>query len=209
MNKKKIFIIFILSIIVYFNISKYIKPYAKVENEYLSYQEIILSSGKLIKNYTDEEKKNLKNQVTKPKLINIIFDSVEVEGSYIANTTELIENNSDSEVKRVIKVTVETNHKVTFSSSGSITSATKGQIKTMKSEVTSKAGIEYSSSTTKSVKEVNEFEIIFSPKSQYMVVVEGRLRVTNGYVSMFFNNDGYFEIVTIESQFYHYEVRSL
>ena len=213
MRKKKIFIFMLIFLLIYSYFPKYFSCHAEQENDYLTYQEITMSSGKLIKNITKEEYDALVEKAYKnvDNMFFYYFDSQNVEASYIAETTELIENNGLGTIERKINVVVETNKKVTFSSSGSISSSSKFGIKNIKNEITGKAGVEYSKSTTKSVKEINEFIVKVEPNSQYMVVVEGRLRISNGAVGTLFPFPacGLFEIVTLESQFYQYEVRYL
>ncbi|MCR5350714.1 MAG: hypothetical protein K6E20_06980, partial [Acholeplasmatales bacterium] len=167
MRYKKIIIFFIVSFLLVAYFPECFETKAAMENEYLTYQEIIMSSGKLIKNFTNEEKANAISKInyTKPFEVAYYFDNQNVEASYISETTELIENNGTGVIERNVSVVVETNKKVTLNMSGSVASTTKSNLKSIKNEITSKAGVEYSTSTTKSVKEVNEFLVKVEPNS--------------------------------------------
>lgn len=211
---KKVLFVFSLSLFLfcYFNI----RPMAKNDDvsDYLTYQEIIMSSGKLIKNWTEEEKESVFGRTSAIFWgIVIEVENQNVEASYIASVKECIENASASDIEIEVSYTVETNTKVSFSASGSISGSGSGKITDIKAEAAAKAGVDYSSTTTTSVKEVRKMSIIVEGNSQYMVVTKGNMSITNGVVELYYfwirNLYGCFEITTLQSQYAELEKRSL
>lgn len=211
---KKFLFIFSLSLFFfcYFNI----RPMAATDDssDYLTYQEIIMSSGKLIKNWTEEEKNSIYDR-TSSIFWGVVFEveNQNVEASYIASVKECIENLSSSSIEIEVSYTVETNSKVSFSASGSISGSGSGKIKSIKAEAAAKAGVEYSQTTTTSTKEVRKMSITVEGNSQYMVVTKGTMSITNGVCELYYfwvrSLYGCFEITTLQSQYAELEKRSL
>ena len=192
------------------------KTETPVDNaDYLTYQENIMASGKLIRDFKDkeiEEALSLDQRVlTNGFVINMVNQNVEC--SYIAYVQECLENASTTNININVNVTVETNNKVTFTSSGSISLSTGKTLKALKSEAAAKASLEYTTSTYKSVKETRTTTLTVEANSQYMVVVKGNLRISNGVVKLYLSGMKYlyglFEFVTLESQYTSIEKRSL
>ena len=182
--------------------------------DYLTYQEIILSSGKIIKNWTSDEIEAILDGTDWHFWgIYVTLENQNVQGSYIAAVKECMENTSDSTITIDVSYSVETNTKVSFSSSGSISAAGSGKLGSIKAECSAKASVEYSDVTTTSAKETRKINISVEGNSQYMVVTKGMLTVTNGVVECFelFIRTAYgcFELVTLQSQYAVLEKRSL
>ncbi len=183
--------------------------------DYLTYQEIIMSSGKLIKNFTEVEKEEILLRSTGPIIggVVIIPENQSVKATYIASVKECMENMGSTPIDINVDYSVETNSKVSFSSSGSISSSFGGSMSKVKAEAAMKANVEYSNSTTKSVKEKKSLSITVEPLSQYMVVVKGNLTISNGMAEVYLfwirTEYGAYELVTLESQYAALEKRSL
>ena len=183
--------------------------------DYLTYQEIIMSSGKLIKNFTEVEKLEILERSTGPIFAGIVIipENQSVKASYIASVKECMENMGSTPITINVDYSVETNSKVSFSSSGSISSSFGGGINKIKAEAAAKVNVEYSNTTSKSVKEKKTLSITVEPLSQYMVVIKGNLSISNGmaesYVFWIRDSYGCYEFVTLESQYAALEKRSL
>ncbi len=211
---KKLMIGLVLGLFIFF--TNCLRPYAKDEDvsDYLTYQEIIMSSGKLIKNWTEKEKNEILDN-TETHFFGIYLDVINqnVQASYIASVKECMENTANTNITLDVSYSVETNTKVSFSSSGSVSASGSGTISKIKAEASAKAGVEYSNATTTSVKEARKLSITVEPNSQYMVVTKGNLSVTNGIVEVyrfwFRIYYGAFEIVTLQSQYAELEKRGL
>ena len=211
---KKLLIGMILTIIIFCN--NFIEPYAKENDvsDYLTYQEIIMSSGKLIKNWTQAELDELlDNTETHFFGVYIVVENQNVQASYIASVKECMENTGNTDNTLDVNYSVETNTKVSFSSSGSVSASGSGNLNKIKAEASAKAGVEYNNSTTTSTKETRKLSITVEPNSQYMVVTKGSLSITNGVVELYKFwirvCYGCFEIVTLQSQYAELEKRSL
>ena len=213
---KKIMIGIILGFILFF--INNLRPFALTNeddvSDYLTYQEIIMSSGKLIKNWTNKDKEEVLDSTDWHFFgIYVTVENQNVQSSYIASVKECMENTADTDITLDVNYSVETNTKVSFSSSGSVSSSGSGTLGKIKAEASAKAGVEYSKTTTTSTKETRKLSITVEPNSQYMVVTKGSLSVTNGVVEVYRFwirvCYGCFEIVTLQSQYAELEKRSL
>ncbi len=211
---KKLLIFIILTIVIFF--TNCIEPYAAEDDvsDYLTYQEIVMSSGKLIKNWTEKDREEILESTDNHFYgIYITVENQNVQSSYIASVKECMENTGNTDIELDVNYSVETNTKVSFSSSGSVSASGSSNLKKVKAEASAKAGVEYSNSTTTSIKESRKLSITVEPNSQYMVVTKGSLSVTNGVVEIykfwFRIYYGCFEIVTLQSQYAELEKRAL
>lgn len=183
--------------------------------DYLTYQEIIMSSGKLIKNYTEEEFNTLlySDNTMKAFGIILIVDNQNVQASYISSVQECMENSGNTDITINVTMSYETNNKVSFTSNASASFSNKSTFNAFKCELAAKAGVEYNETTYQSIKETKTMSLTVEAKSQYMVVVTGNLSVTNGVFKLYACGDlmlaEKFEFVTLESQYAKLEKRSL
>ena len=184
-------------------------------SDYLTYQEIIMSSGKLIRNFTDSEKNEILAKSGGPYFLSVevIPENQNVKASYIASVKECMENMGSTPITMNVDYTVETNTKVSFSSSGSVSGSGGGTLKKIKAEASAKANVEYSKTTTESIKEKRTLSITVEPNSQYMVVTKGNMSISNGMVEVYYFwirvCYGCYEFVTLESQYAALEKRTI
>lgn len=195
-----------------------VEIYAKEEDtssDYLTYQEIIMSSGKLIRNFTDVEKNEILAKSDGPHFmgLEILPENQNVKASYIASVKECMENMGTTPITMNVDYTVETNTKVSFSSSGSVSASGGGTISKVKAEASAKANVEYSKTTSESIKEKRTLSITVEPNSQYMVVTKGNMSISNGMVEVYYFwirvCYGCYEFVTLESQYAALEKRTI
>ena len=211
--KKILFVIGILLYIVF--PFKALKAYAGDANDYLSYSEIMLSSGKLVRYYTKEEYDELVKKTDGTHFIEIIviIDNKAVDGSYISNTLYSVENTSKTQIDYNLDYSIETNNKVSFQTTESLSAGASGTIKKVKAECAAKASIDYSSTTTTSVKEKRTMKLTIEPDSRLIVYLTGEVTVTNGICAVYTwwvrSYVGAFEFVTLKSQFSKMEKRSI
>ena len=183
--------------------------------DYLSYSEIMLSSGKLIRYYTVDELKELYKKTDGVHLYSIVIyiDNKAVDGSYISNTLYSVDNTSATDIEYTLEYTIETNNKVSFQTAGQLSAGASGTIKKVKAEAAGKASIDYSKTTTKSVKEKRTMKLVVEANSRLIVYLTGEVTVTNGVVSVYYMfhkaYTGAFEFVTLKSQFSKLEKRSI
>lgn len=186
---------------------------AESENaDYLTYEEIIMSSGKLIKYFTQAEKDEISDEFSWHFFgLSIVPVNQAVHATYIASIKECMENRGSTPITISVDYSVETNNKVSFSHSGTISGGASGSISKIKADVSAKTSVEYSKSSSQSIKEKRTLDIIVEPNSQYMVVTKGTLNVTNGMLASYSfgikMGEGCYEFVTLESQYAALEKR--
>ena len=92
--KKKLVIFLVVFASLFFR--SFLTAYAVEEDscDYLTYQEIIMSSGKLIRNFTEEEKQIILARSTGATFFGIVVipENQSVKASYIASVKECMEN---------------------------------------------------------------------------------------------------------------------
>lgn len=212
MKKIKFILIFTFLAIFCFG---YLECHAEDNSDYLTYSEIMLSSGKLIKNFTYEEKMEMYAKTEGVYWMDIIIyiENKSVDGSYISNTLYSVDNTSQTAIDYSLEYSIETNNKVSFQTSDSLSGSigfSKGKIK---GDLAAKATIDYSETTTKSVKEKRTMKLQIEPNSRLIVYLTGDISVTNGCFSVYYwwfrVYTGCFEFVTLKSQFSKLEKRSI
>ena len=209
-------LLIILGILIYLVFPfAFLNAHAAESSDYLSYSEIMLSSGKLIRYYTKEEYNKLIARTDGSYFMDIVvvIDNKAVDGSYISNTLYSVENTSKTAIEYNLEYSIETNNKVSFQTSESISASGSGTIKKVKAECSAKASVDYSSVTSTSVKEKRTMKLTIEPDSRLIVYLTGEVTVTNGVVAVYYfwvrSYTGAFEFVTLKSQFSKLEKRSI
>lgn len=177
-------------------------------SEYLTYSEIIMASGKLLRDFTQEELDEYLKPITEGiHFFNVFIVPINqnVKATYITNTLFSVENRSTSSVEYSFSVQVETTNVVSFSSSLQTSGSVGGTIKKVKAEASLKSNIEYSNKTTTSVKEKRTMDLNVEANSRAIIYLMGELTITNGVFSVyefFFNvlNGGY-EFAILNTQY--------
>lgn len=193
----------------------YLNVHAEESSDYLSYSEIMLSSGKLIRYYTKEEYDDLilKTEGSYFMDVVVVIDNKAVDGSYISNTLYSVENTSKTSIDYNLEYSIETNNKVSFQTSESISASGSGTINKVKAECAAKASVDYSNVTSTSVKEKRTMKLTIEPDSRLIVYLTGEVTLTNGVVAVYYfwirSYTGAFEFVTLKSQFSKMEKRSI
>ena len=211
--KKRLIILFLIFGALYFGAS--LNLYAAESSDYLSYSEIMLSSGKLIRYYTHEEYEELVRKTEGGYWMDVVvvIDNKAVDGSYISNTLYSVENTSKTAIEYNLEYSIETNNKVSFQTSESLSASGGGTINKVKVECAAKASVDYSTTTTTSVKEKRTMKLTIEPDSRLIVYLTGEITLTNGVCAVYYWWNrwyvGAFEFVTLKSQFSKMEKRSI
>lgn len=176
MKKILSFVLLFISII----LCSVIECYA--EDSYETYNEIMLVEGKLLRDYTDEEMEEYLKNVTKRIFwgVQVYTVNKNVEATYISSTLYNVENRGDTDVSYELDIVVDVSNKTSWSVSGSLSGTAKGSIKSFKTDLAAKAGIDYSSTTTESRKETQKLKVTVEKGSRAIVYLMGNARVTNG-----------------------------
>lgn len=203
---KKIILVIILYVVgLVFHYSFNVSAAAE---EYTTYSEIMMSEGKLLMNYTDEEMKEMLLKIKGAVFsgVKVHEENTNVKATYISNTLYSVENKGSTDVTYDVVVEVETNNKVSFSSSGSLSgSISKGKTGGLKGDIGAKCSVDYSNVTTTSRKEKQTMKLVVESNSRAIVYLTGELLITNGVAANYFLwiklCEGGFEFVTLQNQY--------
>ena len=209
---KKFFIsaFFIITII----LCQVVDVYADSDS-YETFNEIMLTDGKLLVYFTDAEYEAYFAKVKKTTFwgLNVYVVNDNVDATYISSTLYSVENRGQTDVNYELDIVVETARKTTWSVSASANGTAKGNISSYKAELAAKAGVEYNDTTTSSKKETQKLKVTVEKNSRAIVYLIGNARVTNGVCAgyIFFVNTFAcgFEYFTIINQYPRMEKRSL
>lgn len=212
--KKIILISFIYALTIFFNMAMNIKAST---DDYTTYSEIMMSEGKLLSDYTQNEIDELLIYVQKHKFAGTqVYANYEnIDATYISNTLYSVENKGSTEVIYEIDIKIETSNKTSFKANGSLNgSISKGASKdSNKSDIAGKLGLEYSKTSEVSISETQHMKLVVEGNSRAIVYLTGNLKVTNGvaaiYAVWFKVSEGGFEIVTLQNQYSRVEKRAL
>ena len=185
------------------------------EEAYETYNEIIMVNGKLLRYFTEEEMKEYMKHVKKTTFwgVNVYTVNQNVEATYISSTLYNVENKGDTDVSYELDVVVDVSNKTSLSVSGSLSGTAKGSIKSFKTDLAAKVGIDYSSTTTTSRKETQKLKVTVEKGSRAIVYLIGSARVTNGvcacYICFINVASCGFEYFTLVNQYPRMEKRKL
>ncbi len=185
------------------------------EEDYGTFNEIMMSSGKLLKNFTEEELNEYMKKVKKTIFwgINVYTVNKNIETTYISSTLYNVENKGQTDVSYELDVVVEQAKTTTWNLSGSLSGTAKGTIKSFKNDLATKAGIDYKSTTKESRKETQKLKVTVEKNSRAIVYLMGSARVTNGvcacYIFFVPVASSGFEYFTLVNQYPRLEKRSL
>ena len=201
---KKI-ILFIMLLIISISIYPIINIKADID-DYQTFTEIIMSSGKLITNFTEDEYNELASQF-QVQFVGpyTVTANKNVDASYISNTIKSVENKSNTDITYTIDVETVTNNKTSFSASGSLYGQISGSNKKLKGEIGAKAGVEYSTQNQTSTKNTEKMQLIVEANSRALIYLTGNLTITNGacagYICWIKVYEGLFEIAILKNQY--------
>ena len=183
-------------------------------DDYKTFNEIIMSDGKLLRYYTDEELDFYKKQLkSKAAGVDVIIINKNIEASYISETLYNVHNSGLTNVEYQLDISVTKNQKITWEVSGDLNATAKGTIKMFQANIESKVGVDYKNVNEKTEKTTEKIDLIVEPNSRAIIYLMGSARVTNGVckVSVIFVNTATFgfEYFTIVNQYPRLEKRSL
>ena len=198
---KKIGIFIILIIIFMLPINK-ISCNSSTTNEYSTYAAINCNSGKLIKDYTNEELvekyKTLKNKF-RTWSVAILNENIQVD--FISEVLYSFYNEGTTPIQYSVDLSEQHTKKTQFSLSGSLKAEISGDIKKIKGGITSKLESSYDFEHTIVTKRQESIKIDVDPQTVCVIYYQGSALVTNGLAKYFgvfkVKEVGTFEIFTI------------
>lgn len=185
------------------------------DESYQTYNEITMVSGKLLRNFTDDEYEEYISKVKKFTFwgVNVYVVNKNVETTYISQTLYSVDNQGETDISYELDIVVETTMKTTLNVSGDLSGTAKGAIQSFKVDIAAKAGIDYSTTTTESKKETQKIKLTVEKNSRAIVYLMGNARITNGVIGCYISfiniaNCG-FEYFTLINQYPRMEKRKL
>lgn len=163
-----------------------IKAHA-IDSDYLAFIEIIMSTGKLARDFTEEERKisGAKSEKNMFYGISVHQENIAVKGTYISSILVSYENSGTTDIEFTKEIQVETNQKTSFSTGGDISGTVGFSVKKIKAEIAGKANVKYASSSEKSVKEKKTMKLKVEANSRMILYLTGDLQVSNGSFSIY------------------------
>ena len=188
---------------------------AKAANDdYKTFNEIMLSEGKLLRYYTEEELQVYKDELKRKIVgVDVVIINKNVEATYISETLYNVHNTGKTNIEYQLDISVTKNEKVTWEVSGDLNAAAKGTIKMFQANIESKVGIDYKKVNETTEKITEKLDLIVEPNSRAIIYLMGRARVTNGVAGIciaYLNTAVFgFEYFTIINQYPRLEKRTL
>ncbi len=183
-------------------------------DDYKTFNEIIMSEGKLLRYFTSEELEEYKSKL-KGKIagVDVYIVNKNVEATYISETLYNVHNTGKTNVEYQLDITVTKNQKVSWEVSGDLNASAKGSIKMFQGNIDAKVGVDYKNINEKTEKTTEKIDLIVEPNSKAIIYLMGRGRVTNGVcrVSIAFIPTAVFgfEYFTIVNQYPRLEKRTI
>lgn len=202
---KKVLIIFIMLVFVMFS-NKLIKA-----DHYRNFEELNITNGKLIDQYTSNELSSHYKEVDKRKFMGWKVKTINnrVKVSFISETIFTYYNDGYTPIDYNYKREDTETSKYSFSATGSIGLSQTSSKTGFKNGLDGSLKLSYSTDKTSSSKEVYEVKMKVDPGTQVNLYYYGEGYLTNGVAAnyLFFirNNRGGYEVFEMSSKYYKLE----
>lgn len=210
---KKYFTVIIMSITLYAILSF---GASADTTDYSTFVEIVMPSGKLLVNFTDEEYNEYLANVSHNVFwgVQIYEVSNNVDATYMSTTLYAITNDSESDVSYKLDVAYETQTKVSLSASGNLSGGLSGAFKNkVKGELSSKLGVDVSATNTTSKKQTEKLDVVVEKHSKMILYLDGNITISNGVLAFYYfwikAFDGGYEVTTLKNQYVRLEKASI
>ncbi len=188
-----------------------ITPSVKADSNYHSFEEIEVSSGKLLEDYTDSEYKKYYKKVDKRKFMgwrtNIVNNNIDV--NYITETKFSYYNDGYTSIDYHYELEESASSKLALSASGSISMKSSSTSTKFKNNL--EGALKLSADYTKITDEKSKVEIDFKvdPGTQVDLYIYGEGKITNGVAARYFfwirSQRGGFELFLVTTQYQRLE----
>lgn len=202
--KKFIIFLFFLSFIL---MPSFMVEAFSILPEYRTYPEIIMSTGKLLSNFTEAELKEIKKQTQKNKFYGVVVQmaNTNVKASYVSEIVYAYTNSGDTSIILKKEYSITTSKTTAYSFSDNLSAEGSGTLNKIKVAASAKTAITYNKKVEEVVKETEKMDIEVEPNSRMVMYMTGELTISNGYATFYsFWLDlahGGFEIVVLNSQY--------
>ncbi len=179
---------------------------------YDTFQEIELSSGMLLRDYTSEDYEKYYESVDKRKFWgwNVRTVNGNIKAKFLSETVFSYYNNGNTPITYEYELSKTVVNKFSISATGTIKYKIDGNVAKFKNNLDSEVKINVSNETVTTMKEENTLQIVIDPKTVANLKVVGEGRVTNGvaayYVFWIRTQRGGFEYFVVTTQYPRLEV---
>jgi hypothetical protein len=188
-----------------------VKNVSAVE-DYNTFQEVDIYSGKMLDDYTTEEYNKYYKNVDKRKFWGWRTHVVNknIKAKFISETVFSYYNNGKTPITYKYELSKSVVNKYSISASGSIKYNINGEIKTFKNNLDAEVKINVTDETVTTTKEQNDLQIIIDPFTVANLKIVGEAKITNGvaayYVLWIRTERGGFEYFVVTTQYPRLEV---
>lgn len=205
--KKIIILIFVL-----FGIYLYDLVELNAANDYNAFQELEISGGKLLKNYTKSEYKDYYKKVSKRKFSGwrIYHVNKDIKCKFISDTVFSYYNDGKSAITYTYSLAEKSVEDISFSASGDISYTFSATKKSFKNGLQSALKLDktYSKSTT--INKEEDLKIVVEPKTVANLKIVGEGKLYNGVAASYFfwirTRKGGFEYFIVTTKYPRLEV---
>lgn len=185
---------------------------AKASENYDTFQEIEISSGKMLEDFTSSEYKKYYKNVDKRKFwgwrTHVVNKSIKAK--FISETVFSYYNNGTTPITYKYELNSTKVNKYSVSGTGSIKTGVSGSTSKFKYNLDAEVKINVTDEKTQTTKEENSLEIKVDPKTVANLKVVGEAKITNGvgayYMCWIRVQRGGFEYFVVSTQYPRLEV---
>ena len=187
---------------------------SKVEaaEDYNTFQEIEISSGKMLTDFTEEEYKSYYKEIDSRRFWGWKVKTVNknIKARFISETVFSYYNNGKNPITYKYELSKTTINKFSISATGSIKYKMEGNTAKFKHNLDSEVKINVTNEITTTTKEENNLEIIIDPMTVANLRILGEATITNGvaayYIFWIRIEKGGFEYFVVTTQYPRLEV---
>lgn len=186
----------------------------KVEasESYDTFQEIEISKGKMLVDFTEEDYAEYYKEVDQRKFWGWKVKTVNknIKAKFISETVFSYYNNGQTPITYKYELSKSVVNKFSISSTGNIKYKLEGNVNKFKNNLDAEVKINVTSETVTTTKEENNLEIVIDPKTVANLRILGEATVTNGvaayYIFWIRFQRGGFEYFVVTTQYPRLEV---
>ena len=188
-----------------------VKNVSAVE-DYNTFQEVDIYSGKMLDDYTTEEYNKYYKNVDKRKFWGwrIYVVNKNIKAKFISETVFSYYNNGKTPITYKYELSKTVVNKYSITASGNIKYNINGEIKKFKNNLDAEVKINVTDETVTTTKEQNDLQIIIDPFTVANLKIVGEAKITNGvaayYVLWIRTERGGFEYFVVTTQYPRLEV---
>jgi len=190
-------------------------PQVSADSNYHAYENIEISSGQLLEDFTDDDYKTYYKQVTKRKFMGWKNYTVNknIEASYITETKFSYYNDGYTAISYKYTLEETSTSKLALSASGSISIKTTSTKTAFKNNLDGALKLSADYTQTKTEKATYELEFDVDPGTQVDLYIYGEGKITNGVAARYFCwqrvQKGGYELFLVTTQYQRLEKKKI